>query len=440
MAAIARAPSFAALVRRLTTNASPLVRSATAALIADSTLWPEGVDVDPRTGHYFVASVRHRTVVETSGTIVRELSARRPTVGAMLGVRVDTARRAMWATTANSQMEGYAPGDSAIAALLRIRPVEAPSKRRWDLPPSPGGHTLGDVTSARAATSSPRLPRTGALSASPGRRSLEALATSALPVTPGMAPTPDGRDVYVADWSHGLLRVDLDGAPSPASSTRRTRRRSAAMASRGTARNRLRPERRLSGTHHALRARPQGMRIARADVLDRNSAMADEPTIGTFAGRSFVYVANSQWEKYTDDGMLRPGPALRPRAAGGSTALSATPCVATVIRPRSQGDRMPAYVVADITIHDPVTYERYREMVPPSIAQYGGRYALRGAEVERLEGSWNPGGSVLPELTSPRRRVPEWESPEYADAKAVRQAGALAQMLLVGGPSLDPGA
>ena len=52
---------------------------------------------------------------------------------------------------------------------------------------------------------------------------------------------------------------------------------------------------------------PQGLRITRAEVLDRNWGVADEPTIGTLAGDYFVYVANSQWEKYTDDGKRKAG-------------------------------------------------------------------------------------------------------------------------------------
>lgn len=50
-----------------------------------------------------------------------------------------------------------------------------------------------------------------------------------------------------------------------------------------------------------------GGRFTAAAVLDRNSAVADEPTIGTIVGGSFVYIANSQWEKYDDAGVLRAG-------------------------------------------------------------------------------------------------------------------------------------
>jgi len=54
-----------------------------------------------------------------------------------------------------------------------------------------------------------------------------------------------------------------------------------------------------------------GTRIAVVEVLDRNVAVADEPTIGAVVGREFVYVANSQWEKHTTNGALVPGARLR---------------------------------------------------------------------------------------------------------------------------------
>src|SRR5205807_3075752 len=48
-----------------------------------------------------------------------------------------------------------------------------------------------------------------------------------------------------------------------------------------------------------------GERIVRAEIVDRNWKIADEPTIGTIVGNDFVYVANSQWEKYTESGVRK---------------------------------------------------------------------------------------------------------------------------------------
>ncbi len=35
---------------------------------------------------------------------------------------------------------------------------------------------------------------------------------------------------------------------------------------------------------------------------------------------------------------------------------------------------MPAYVVVEVEVNDPQTYERYKKLGPPAVALYGGRY------------------------------------------------------------------
>ncbi len=40
--------------------------------------------------------------------------------------------------------------------------------------------------------------------------------------------------------------------------------------------------------------------------------LADEPTIATVVGHDLIYVANSQWEKYDDQGRRKPGTTLAP--------------------------------------------------------------------------------------------------------------------------------
>jgi uncharacterized protein (DUF1330 family) len=101
---------------------------------------------------------------------------------------------------------------------------------------------------------------------------------------------------------------------------------------------------------------------------------------------------------------------------------------------------MPAFVVVQIDIENPVTYERYKSMAPPSIAAYGGRYALRGGSVTTLEGSWHPNRIVILEFPDAKSASDWWNSPEYADAKKLRQSCAQTEMILVDGPSVDPAA
>jgi uncharacterized protein (DUF1330 family) len=100
---------------------------------------------------------------------------------------------------------------------------------------------------------------------------------------------------------------------------------------------------------------------------------------------------------------------------------------------------MSAYVVVEIAIHDAQTYERYKQLAPPTIAAYGGRYLARGGATEALEGTWNPPRFVILEFSSAERARAWWNSPEYAPAKAMRQASTETRMLLVEGLSVPIG-
>ncbi|MDQ3919832.1 MAG: DUF1330 domain-containing protein [Acidobacteriota bacterium] len=94
---------------------------------------------------------------------------------------------------------------------------------------------------------------------------------------------------------------------------------------------------------------------------------------------------------------------------------------------------MPAYVVVEIEVLDAERYEDYKRMVPPSLAAYGGKFLVRGGAVETLEGDWSPKRFVIVEFPSVERAKEWWASAEYAEAKALRQATARTQMIVVGG-------
>ena len=94
---------------------------------------------------------------------------------------------------------------------------------------------------------------------------------------------------------------------------------------------------------------------------------------------------------------------------------------------------MPAYIVVEVEVEDPVRYESYKKMVPPSLAAYGGRFLVRGGKVETLEGNWSPKRFVMVEFPSVEQAKAWWNSPDYAEAKALRQATAKTQMIVVEG-------
>lgn len=129
----------------------------------------------------------------------------------------------------------------------------------------------------------------------------------------GLAIDPIRHRLYLADFSHGLLSVDLTDRtvrylPAPAGTT--------TLGIDGLAwhqgdligvQNGVAPARVIR-----IGLAPNGDAISHVTTLDRRPRLADEPTIGTIAGGRFVYVANSQWEKYDDHGKLRDGAVLVP--------------------------------------------------------------------------------------------------------------------------------
>jgi sugar lactone lactonase YvrE len=303
--ALRTTPTFSAIRARHEVHRRAIARSRSLASLADSTFWPEGLDVDPRSRRIYVASVRHRTVavIEPSG-VAHELWARDPRdLSSVLGVRVDTSRNVVWATTSpvRSTPE-FARGDTLHASLLRVRMADGVIERRWTLPP--GDHALGDLAVGPRGdvfvtdSDEPVLYRLRS-----GSDTLEIVRDPLFRSLQGLAPSPDGHYLFLADYSHGLLRVDLDDntvirlADAPGSTSLGCDGiawdRNAIIA----VQNGVSPARIMRFTLNS-----SWTRLTAADVIDQNWPLADEPTIGAVVAGEFVYVANSQWEKFDATG------------------------------------------------------------------------------------------------------------------------------------------
>ena len=94
---------------------------------------------------------------------------------------------------------------------------------------------------------------------------------------------------------------------------------------------------------------------------------------------------------------------------------------------------MPAYLIVDIDITDPVRYADYIKAVPASIAAYGGKYVVRGGKAQRLEGSWDPKRVVVLQFDTFERALEWWGSEEYREPKALRQSASVSNMILIEG-------
>jgi uncharacterized protein (DUF1330 family) len=94
---------------------------------------------------------------------------------------------------------------------------------------------------------------------------------------------------------------------------------------------------------------------------------------------------------------------------------------------------MSAYIIVDITVTDPIGYDVYKPQAAATVAAFGGRYLARGGAVEVLEGNWQPGRLVILEFPDVATAKAWLESEVYREPRALRQATARSNMVLIEG-------
>ena len=94
---------------------------------------------------------------------------------------------------------------------------------------------------------------------------------------------------------------------------------------------------------------------------------------------------------------------------------------------------MSAYLISEVDVRDAAGFETYRTIAAKAIAQYGGRYLVRGGAASAVEGGPPPKNIIVVEFPS-MERLREWyASPEYAEALKVRQTALDRRLIFVEG-------
>ena len=94
---------------------------------------------------------------------------------------------------------------------------------------------------------------------------------------------------------------------------------------------------------------------------------------------------------------------------------------------------MPAYFIVDNEVTDSAGFEEYRKQVPVTVEKYGGRFLVRGGQIQPLEGDWKPTRIVVTEFPSIEQARRWYDSEEYRTLKALRSRSARGSVVLVEG-------
>jgi uncharacterized protein (DUF1330 family) len=94
---------------------------------------------------------------------------------------------------------------------------------------------------------------------------------------------------------------------------------------------------------------------------------------------------------------------------------------------------MPAYFIAEVDVTNSEAYEPYRALAGASIAQYGGRFVVRGGKAELIEGSPAPKRVVVIEFADAGAAKRWYNSPEYQKALPIRLANSTGRAFIAEG-------
>lgn len=92
---------------------------------------------------------------------------------------------------------------------------------------------------------------------------------------------------------------------------------------------------------------------------------------------------------------------------------------------------MSAYMIARINVTDPTQYAEYLKHTPRVIAEHGGRFIARSADVLTVEGEAETRRVVVIEFPSVAAAEDFYNSDSYGLAKALRHGAADGQFIIV---------
>jgi len=92
-----------------------------------------------------------------------------------------------------------------------------------------------------------------------------------------------------------------------------------------------------------------------------------------------------------------------------------------------------AYVIAQIDVKDPEAYKEYQAGAPAVVAAYGGEFAVRGGQIETMEGDPPAGRVVVIKFPSVEKAKAFYHAEEYADLLKMRLSLTESRLFIVEG-------
>lgn len=306
-------PDFKAAMARLQASAEAVTASRTFATLKEKDLIAEDIAYDEVKSRFYISSVRHKKILSmnmdgSTADFVPEGD------WPILAVAADSRRRVLWATAAAMpEGLGYKAADEGKSAVLKFNLDSGKLLKRYDLPAGEK-HSLGDMTLSAAGDAYISDGIGGTLYVVDHERDqLEVLigpGTFNSPQTPALSP--DGRRLFVPDYSRGISVVNL------ATKECKLLAHPADLSLAGldglylangvmiAMQNGTTPERLIR-----MHLDSELTKITSWETIEANWKGLGDPTHGVRVKDRFYFIVNSGWDVKLPGGTFEEAPAIR---------------------------------------------------------------------------------------------------------------------------------
>jgi uncharacterized protein (TIGR02246 family) len=297
-------PEFKTLVKRAKAHRKAVNRSKVAFKLPEKDLIPEGIAHDPKTGAFFVGSLAKNKIVrvDKAGKASDFKTSGQDGLWAVIGMKVDPAIRTLWACSAEGAQQAGASG------LFRYDLDTGKLLGKIILPDKPQPHLLNDLAFGAGGEVFITDSKAGVVQRlRPGKDALEVLVGPGTFIYPnGIAVSPDGEKLFVADFARHLSIVDVATGqvrPLPHPETVNVVGIDGLYLHAGS----LIAVQNGTGAARIMRFRLNAAldAIESEEVLESRNPLFETPTTGVVVGDSFFYIANSQLRSLDDQGQVR---------------------------------------------------------------------------------------------------------------------------------------
>jgi sugar lactone lactonase YvrE len=263
----------------------------------------EGIARDPTSDRMFIAGVHARKIISMTDGRIADF-AQMPEDYSPFGITIDVRRRLLWASAAVvAQGAGSGSGVAAKSALIAFDLKSGALVKIYAAPDDPKP-SIGDITLAPDGTVYVSDSQEGSLfKLAPAGEVLTPVGSSAmLASAQGLAVSDDGEALLVADYSMGLVRIDLTtgeatAVAAPANVTTLGIDGLARLADGSFIATQ-------NGFAHArivrFRLTPDWTRLLSLTVVAANTPEIADPSLITTDGKDAYVVGVSQWASFDD--------------------------------------------------------------------------------------------------------------------------------------------